>query len=168
MTTFLKFVHIAAIGVWCGGLLVLPYLFWQSRLAPASGFEFDRLHRLVRFVYVSTTSPAAFIAIGSGTALIFLQSTFQEWFSLKMALVGAMVMLHVVAGLFSAQVFEHQRRVGTGASVVLTGLYLALIVAILWVVLAKPHIDSAYFGPDVFRPGALGQFFFDVTRIPTP
>ena len=49
---------------------------------------------MTRFVYVEMTSPAAFIAIGSGTALIFLQATFQEWFSLKMVLVGTLVMLH--------------------------------------------------------------------------
>ena len=88
MTTFLKFVHLAAIAIWSGGLLVLPFLFWQRR-ALAAGPELDRLHRITRFVYVEMTSPAAFIAIGSGTALIFLQATFQEWFSLKMVLVGA-------------------------------------------------------------------------------
>ncbi len=54
---------------------------------------------IVRLVYVELTSPAAFVAIGSGTALIFLQATFVEWFSIKMVLVGIMAMLHVVAGL---------------------------------------------------------------------
>ena len=49
------------------------------------------------------TSPAAFVAIASGTALIFLQATFVEWFSLKMVLVGIMAMLHVVAGLVLLQ-----------------------------------------------------------------
>ena len=98
MTVLLKFVHLAAIAVWSGGLIVLPFLFWQRRTF-ALGQELDRLHRMTRFVYVGMASPAAFIAIGSGTALIFLQATFQEWFSIKMVLVGAMVMLHVVAGL---------------------------------------------------------------------
>jgi len=28
MTTFLKFVHLATIAVWSGGLLVLPLLFY--------------------------------------------------------------------------------------------------------------------------------------------
>jgi len=39
------------------------------------------------------------VAVGSGTALIFLQATYEEWFSIKMVLVGIMAMLHVVAGL---------------------------------------------------------------------
>ena len=60
------------------------------------------------------TSPAAFVAIGSGTALIFLQSTFREWFTLKMVLVGAMVMLHVVAGLVAVRVFAPTAASGRG------------------------------------------------------
>ena len=38
MTTFLKFVHLAAIAIWSGGLIALPFLFWQRRaLAARSG-----------------------------------------------------------------------------------------------------------------------------------
>ena len=101
MTTSLKFIHLAAIAIWSGGLIVLPFLFWQRR-ALAPGRDLERLHRITRLVYVELTSPAAFVAIASGTALIFLQTTFTEWFSLKMVLVGAMAMLHVVAGLIRA------------------------------------------------------------------
>jgi protoporphyrinogen IX oxidase len=166
VTTFLKFVHLATIALWSGGLLVLPFLFWQRRLL-AAGPELDRLHRITRFVYVKMTSPAAFVAIGSGTALIFLQSTFQEWFSLKMLFVGGMVMLHVVAGLVATHLFEPDRRFGRVSFVALTGAYLVLIVAIICVVLAKPKIDSNQFATDLFAPGALRQFL-GATRIPTP
>ena len=98
MTTFLKFVHLAAIALWSGGLIALPFLFWQRRTLEA-GWISTGCTAITRLVYVELTSPAAFIAIGSGTALIFLQATFAEWFSLKMVLVGIMAMLHVVAGL---------------------------------------------------------------------
>jgi len=74
VTVFLKFAHLAAIAIWSGGLLVLPFLFWQ-RGTVADGPDLDRLHRITRFVYVGMTSPAAVIAIGSGTALIFLRSS---------------------------------------------------------------------------------------------
>ena len=90
MTTFLKFVHLATIAVWSGGLIVLPYLFWQRRLS-RTGRNWTGCTGVTRFVYVAMTSPAAFVAIGTGTALIFLQATFREWFTLKMVLVGAMV-----------------------------------------------------------------------------
>ena len=166
MTVLLKFVHLAAIAIWSGGLLVLPFLFWQRGTLTAEA-DLDRLHRLTRFVYVGMASPAAVIAIGSGTALIFLQATFQEWFSLKMVLVGGMVMLHVAAGLVLGHLFEPGGRFGLFPHLALTGAYLVLASAIIWIVLAKPHIDSTEFAPGVFQPGALRQFFSD-TRTPTP
>lgn len=170
MTTSLKFIHIATIAVWAGGLIVLPFLFWQRRLV-AVGPDLDRLHRITRFVYVAMTSPAAFVAIGSGTALIFLQSTFREWFTLKMVFVAAMVMLHVVAGLVAMRVFAPDGRFGSRSFVALTVSYLVLIVAILWVVLAKPVINSAQLAPGLFEPGALAPLvrqIFGVTSTPTP
>ena len=170
MTTFLKFAHIAAIAIWSGGLLVLPFLFWQRRLL-AAGPELDRLHRVTRFVYVVMTSPAAFVAIGSGTALIFLQGTFREWFTFKMVLVGTMVMLHVLAGLVAVRVFEPDGRFGLRSCFALTSSYLVLIVAIIWIVLAKPAIDSTQFAADLFQPGGLAPLVrqvFGLTNTPTP
>ena len=166
MTTFLKSVHIATIALWSGGLIILPFLFWQRRPL-AAGLELDRQHRVTRFVYVKTTSPAAFVAIGSGTALIFLQGTSQEWFSLKMLFVGGMVMLHIVAGLVTTHLFAPDGRLGSASCIALTGAYLVLIIAIIWVVLAKPTIDSNQFATDLFAPGAL-RHFFGATRMPTP
>jgi len=170
VTTFLKFVHLATIAVWAGGLIALPLLFRQ-RHGLVAGPDLDRLHRMTRFVYVAMTSPAAFVAIGSGTALIFLQATFREWFTLKMLLVGAMVMLHVLAGLVAMRVFAPGGRFGLRSCVALTGIYLVLIVAIIWVVLAKPAIDSRQLAGDLFRPGALAPLLRQIlgaTSTPTP
>jgi uncharacterized membrane protein len=170
VTTFLKFVHLAAIAIWSGGLLALPFLFWQRRALEA-GPDLDRLHRITRLVYVELTSPAAFIAIASGTALIFLQATFGEWFSLKMVLVGLMAMLHVVAGLVMHKLFSPRGRFGRLAFVALASTYAVLITAILWVVLAKPHIDSNQFAAHLFEPGGLARLVhqsFGDTRMPIP
>ncbi len=170
VTTFLKFVHLAAIAIWSGGLLALPFLFWQRR-ALAAGPDLDRLHRITRLVYVELTSPAAFIAIASGTALIFLQATFTEWFTLKMILVGLMAMLHVVAGLVIHQLFSPNGRFGRVSFVTLASTYAIVIVAILWVVLAKPHIDSNQFMVHLFEPGGLAKMLrqsLGDTRIPIP
>jgi uncharacterized membrane protein len=166
VTTLLKFIHLATIAIWSGGLIVLPFMFWQRR-GMEVGPELDRLHRFTRFLYVGAASPAAFIAIGSGTALIFLQTTFLEWFSLKMVLVGLLVMLHVVAGLVLGHLFEPSGRFGRFSYVALTGAYLVLITAIIWVVLAKPPIDSNQFATQLFSPGGLRQFLGE-TRIPMP
>ena len=170
MTTALKFIHLAAIAIWSGGLLALPFLFWQRRVLEA-GPDLDRLHRIVRLVYVELTSPAAFFAIASGTALIFLQATFEEWFSIKMVLVGIMAMLHVVAGLVVHQLFSPKGRFGRFSFVALSGTYAVLIVAIVWVVLAKPQIDSNQFATHLFEPGGLSRLWhqsFGDTRMPIP
>jgi protoporphyrinogen IX oxidase len=170
VTTFLKFVHLAAIALWSGGLIALPFLFWQRRTLEA-GLDLDRLHRAARLVYVELTSPAAFIAIASGTALIFLQATFAEWFSLKMVLVGIMAMLHVVAGLVLAQLFLPEGRFGWLSYLALTSAYIVLITAIIWVVLAKPHIDANQFATHLFEHGGLGRWLhqsFGEIRMPTP
>jgi protoporphyrinogen IX oxidase len=170
VTTFLKFVHLAAIAIWSGGLLALPFLFWQRRLLEA-GPDLDRLHRITRLVYVELTSPAAFIAIASGTALIFLQATFQEWFSLKMVLVGIMAMLHVLAGLVMHQLFSPKGRFGSLSFVALATAYALVITGIIWVVLAKPHIDSNRFAVHLFEPGGLSRMVrqsLGDTRMPIP
>lgn len=170
MTGFLKFAHLAAIALWSGGLIVLPYLFWQRR-GMAPGIELDRLHRITRLVYVELCSPAAFVAIATGTALIFAQATFVEWFSLKMLLVGVMAMLHVVAGLVLHQLFTPKGRFGAAAFFSLTLGYLLVIAGILWFVLAKPQIDSNAIAAHLFKPGALGRWVHQSlgdTRIPIP
>ena len=161
MTTLFKFIHLGTIAIWSAGLIVLPLLFRQ-RCGLEMGSELDRLHRFTRFVYVGMTSPAAFLAIGSGTVLIFLQTTFLEWFSLKMVLVGLLVMLHVVAGLTLMHLFEPTGRFGRFSYVALTVSYLVLITAIIWVVLAKPHIDSNQFAAKLFAPGGLRQVLGEI------
>ena len=148
----------------------MPFLFWQ-RGALEVGPELDRLHRITRLVYVELTSPAAFIAIASGTALIFLQGTFAEWFSIKMVLVGLMAMLHVVAGLVMHQLFSPSGRFSRLSFVALASTYAVLITAIVWVVLAKPHIDSNQFMVHLFEPGGLATMLrqsLGDTRIPIP
>lgn len=157
MIAFLKFLHIGTIAIWAGGLIVLPFLFRQRRAAGEG--ELAHLHRVVRFVYVTTTSPAAFLAIGSGTLLIFLEVTHYKWFSMKMLLVGAMVMLHVVAGSIAARVFESGGRFGRYSYISLMCAYLLLITAILWIVLVKPDLNPNQFTKNLFAPGALRQFF---------
>lgn len=157
MTTLLKFIHLAAIAVWSGGLIALPFLFWQrGTLQP--GAELNRLHRIARLVYVDLTSPAAYIAIASGTGLIFLQATFAEWFSTKMVLVGLMAMLHVVAGLILVKLFLPNGRLGGTSCIALSIAYAVLITAVVWIVLAKPHIDANQFAAHLFEPGGLKRW----------
>lgn len=84
---WLKLVHIAAISVWCAGMLGLPLLFLR-RNSVRDEPDLNRLHRLVRRLYVVVMSPAAFLAVASGTGLIFLRATYAPWFGVKLSLVG--------------------------------------------------------------------------------
>jgi hypothetical protein len=62
-------------------------------------------------------------------------------------------------------------RFGRLSSVALTSAYMLVIVAIIWVVLAKPHVDSTLFAAHLFEPGGLARWLhhsFGDTRMPTP
>ncbi len=157
----IKALHVATIALWAGGLLTLPFLLVQRRRV--AGEALHRLHAMTRFFYTALVSPAAFLAIGSGTALIFLQATYVEWFSAKMAFVGLLVVLHVVIGLEVVAVFTHERDFGRLGATLLTVGQLVAILPILWFVLAKPDLDAAAFRPDLFEPGALGRWLEPLT-----
>ncbi|WP_421950159.1 CopD family protein [Pelagibacterium sp.] len=156
MTTFLKFVHIATISIWAAGLVCLPFLFAQRKDVPRPD-ALNRLHAMVRFFYVVILSPAAFVAVGSGTGLIFLRSTFEPWFALKLALVGMMVITHILSGLLILKLFDETSRYSTIRFVVVTGGTLAVVSAILAVVSAKPDIDVSRLTPDWLLPGRLSE-----------
>ena len=60
---------------------------------------------------------------------------------------------------------------GALSFVALASTYAVLIIAIVWVVLAKPHIDSNQFMVHLFEPGGLAKVLrqsLGDTRIPIP
>ncbi len=151
---WLKFIHMAAISIWCAGLICLPGLYAQ-RHRVENDEALYRLQGLVRFAYVSLISPAAFVAIGSGIGLIFLQATFVEWFSVKMAFVGVLVVIHILTGLVIIRLFEDGERYPAWRFVAVTIVTTLVTLAILIVVLAKPPLHWDWLPMDLTRPGAL-------------
>jgi len=150
-----KFIHLAGIAVWIAGLVAIPSLMFQR--TGLEGDDLERLQRMVRFLYVALASPAAFAAIAAGAALLFLSGVFVEWFTLKLVLVGALAALHVLTGLRILKVFEAEGRIGAPAALTLTAADALAVLAILWVVLAKPEIDAVDLAGGRFAPGALGE-----------
>lgn len=150
-----KAAHAAAIIVWSAALVATPGMLAER--PKDSGPDLDRLHRMARRLYVRIASPAAFIAIGTGAALIFMRQTFVAWFSLKLALVFALVLVHVGVGAVMLRVFEPEGRIHTLTGRALTAAGMVSVVAILWVVLAKPAIDLDALAPGLFQPGGLGR-----------
>ncbi len=153
----LKALHIGAIAIWAAGLICLPFLFRQ-RGGLEDGQDLHRLHAMVRFFYVVVLSPAAFIAIASGTGLIFLQQTFEVWFSVKLLLVGMLVVAHVLSGLLILKLFEEAGRYPIWRYLLVTATTTVIVTAILFVVSAKPAWDATEFGREWFMPGRLGEW----------
>lgn len=152
---WLKVVHLAAIAIWSGGLICLPGLYVQRAHVPDRQ-SLHRLQAMVRFLYVAVMSPAAFVAIGSGIALIFLRQTFENWFSLKLALVGVMVMIHILTGLVVIRLFDKGQVYPVWRFVAVTVFTVAVVSAILTVVLAKPDVPNLL-PRAMSEPGALGR-----------
>ncbi len=68
-------------------------------------------------------------------------------------------MLHVVAGLILMQLFLPNGKVHQAfLRGRLMGSYIVLIGAIIWIVLAKPQIDSNQIAAHLFEPGGLGRW----------
>jgi putative membrane protein len=154
-----KFVHITAIALWSVGLLCLPFLYLQRR--KLADEELYRLHNFTRFLYIRFVSPGAFIAIAFGIALIFMQQTFEPWFSVKLALVGLLVIIHVMNGLMILRLFEPGQSYPHWRFLAVTGLTTVVLAGILAVVLGRPEWSAAGWMDELFVPGALGQMLPD-------
>ncbi|ODT80800.1 MAG: hypothetical protein ABS76_15170 [Pelagibacterium sp. SCN 64-44] len=160
IVTWLKFLHVASIALWSGGLIALPFLYWQRK-----GLEDDSLHRLhafTRFFYVSLVSPAAFVAIGSGTALIFLMATYENWFSAKLVGVSVMTGIHIFSGLMILRLFEPGQSYPAWRVALVVPLTLLAIAAILTLVLGKPKLDWPEPLAELFAPGALSGYAAEI------
>lgn len=155
---WLKLLHLGAIAVWAAGLICLPFLNRQ-RYSLNSETELHRLHSMVRYCYVVLVSPAAFVAIGSGTALIFQQQTFTEWFSLKLLLVGLLAGIHVRVGRVILKLFDPAPRLPRWRHAAMMIVTLVVITSIVAVVLIKPPLHWPSMSRQWFAPGALGALF---------
>lgn len=153
MILSLKFLHIAAIAIWAGGLVSLPGLYVQRAYVEDKDSLY-RLQMIVRFAYVAVISPAAFIAVASGIMLIFGQQTFAGWFSLKLFFVALLAVLHVLTGLVIIRLFREGEIYPVWRFVMTTVLTCGVVLAILFVVLAKPTIHALII-EDLFKPGGL-------------
>lgn len=165
MTVWLKLAHIAALAIWCGGLLVLPGLF-ARRPAIGSDAALWHLQRFTRHAYVELISPAAFVAVATGIALIFVREVYTPWMALKLVAVGVLVLLHLRAGHVIQRVFEPDRRYPAWRQVLAVSGVAATALGILFLVLAKPPLDLSRLPDWLTRPGAL-QDRLDI-MIPIP
>lgn len=164
---WLKLLHVASLAVWAGGILLMPILLGQ-RQAAGEGSRLHRLHAFTRFAYITVISPSAFVAIGSGTALILVREPFVPWFALKLVLVGILVALHVWIGLLVLSIFDEGGRFARWRVYAGVGTLSCVVTAIFWVVLAKPDIALDVLPAFLFEPGGLRRVAADVIPGLTP
>lgn len=137
MIAALKFVHLAGISCWAAGLIALALL---MLVFGTTNDEDDYVeYRLFTHVtYISFVTPAALIAIASGTALCFAAGIFEPWLLLKLAFVAGMVLVHTWLGHLIQRSGEERRSKWFTAP--FAGLALVpLICAVIGLALVKPQ-----------------------------
>lgn len=161
MVMLVKFIHLAAISIWAAGIVSLPGLYVQ-RAHIRKDDELYRLQKIVRFSYVRILSPAAFVAIATGTGLTFLQHPYSGWFSVKLVLVGMLIVIHVLTGLVIIRLFGKGEVYPVWRFILATGLSCLVAGGIIFVVLARPDINVTL-PPGVFEPGGLKKLVSEVS-----
>lgn len=158
----LKALHVAMLAVWCAGLLALPRML--ARHDPAIGpADYARIRRATHYGYTFAVTPAAVLAIASGTLLIFLRSVFEPWLFAKLVMVAALVAFHAWVGHTIVAVAETEGSHVPPEPFWPTAILVLPILAILGLVLAKPELG------EIPMPGWLAeplgaQLPFDVPR----
>lgn len=134
---WLLFVHISALVIWAASLLILPPLIRYSQLQltdmPKGEDAIDRLW------FTRLASPVALLTIISGTCIFVMQRDYGNWLLVKLTVVTALVICHVLSGLL---ILTRQNANAIGLKC--AGLFatiLLLLLCIIILVLLKPDQD---------------------------
>lgn len=135
---WLKLLHISAVIVWCGSLLYLPMLIRATAAPVGSGSQPEPplSGQWPRHLYIGMCTPAALVAIGSGTVLFVSQGLIAPWLVFKLLGVGLLVLGHGTCGLLVLRA-EDQRLGTCPVCAALTAAMLLVLLAIAWLVLRK-------------------------------
>ena len=135
--SWLKGAHIAALTVWCACLFYLPAVLAEAVKARDHA-ETRRAHIVARVVFVMVASPAAVLAIFTGTILVFAAGVDGLWLVAKLTVVAAMVFFHLQCGRLVAGVQHLARDRRAGSVQALVVFPVVLIPTVLWLVMGKP------------------------------
>lgn len=138
---WLKFTHLAAISIWMAGLFYIPALVSLSR-TPGNKQDFVRLQISGRFVFILIASPAACLAVASGTALLFFTDVRHPWMLAKLAGVGLLAVCHYRFGSLLARLRDEDQVMPVTTARIIAGIAAVAAPMVLWLVLAKPVIGA--------------------------
>lgn len=135
---WLKLLHIVAIASWSGMLLYLPALVvTNSHARNWHGTELNG-HVFARYLFTHGATPAALVAIFTGTLLFVKDATTDGWMVLKLFSVAGLVLCHVACGFLVLRAEQQPaiRRLGV-SSTLGTGMVLFILLT-LGLVLGRP------------------------------
>lgn len=130
---WLKLLHISAVVLWCAALLYLP-------LAVATAGADERLaqRRVLRLLFTSVATPAALVAIASGTLIFLWHGPLAPWLVAKLAVVALVVLMHAGLGLLVLRNERGEAPARCRSCGAIFGAALAGLSTAAWLVLAKP------------------------------
>ena len=134
---WLKALHIASMLFWSASLFYLPGLLAAHPRTKAPA-DFHRLRLITRMAFIGIASPAAIIAIISGSALIYVAAAHGGWLALKLTAVALMAVFHVYCGTLVARFRYHPARPRPAFLYALTGVPVVLVAIVFYLVLGKP------------------------------
>jgi len=135
-----KTAHVVFMVTWFAGFFYLPRLFVYHAMAPVD----DRIGRerfkvMERKLYRGIMTPAAVLTIGFGLWMWLGFGVTGGWLHAKVALVAVLVVLHVYLGTLVGDFAADRNRHGHVFYRWLNEIpALPLLVAIVWLVVAKP------------------------------
>lgn len=132
-------VHIMAMLIWCASLLFLLSLTvarCPSRQAPNDALTPRQHNSVVRQLLTLISTPAAVVAIISGTWVFLLQGSVDSWLIAKLTLVVLLVVCHTTGGVLILRT-ENEKKTRPWGQILAT-VSAVLMLAIVWLVLAKP------------------------------
>jgi protoporphyrinogen IX oxidase len=136
-TAWLKVVHFVTLLTWAGSLFYLPALL-AAHPRTVAGPDFVRLRLMTRFTYLVVASPAAILAIISGSLLIVVAGVHGGWLVLKLAAVALMAAFHIACGYLVAAFRSHPVNHSAAALASLVVVPALLVPIVFYLVLGKP------------------------------
>lgn len=164
---WLKFLHIAGISIWVAGLLYLAaLLFGHNKVRDRQ--DFARVRMGSRFAYMGLVSPAAFVAVGAGGALLFVADALHPWMFVKLIAVGVLVIAHMQYGYVLTHLADEETEGPTLRIISVAAGICVSVAAILYLVLAKPAISTDFVPQWLSEPGFLKRSASPVEAPPPP
>ncbi|MDP3195165.1 CopD family protein [Tabrizicola sp.] len=141
LTPHIKALHLGLLALWIAGLFALPQMLARHEPGMIQS-EFAQIRRATHFTYVWAVTPAAVLAIVTGTMLIYLRDVFTVWLFGKLVLVAGLVAVHAWVGHTIIAVAETDGRHDPPAALMPGLVTLGLVIGVLMLVLGKPELEE--------------------------